>query len=130
MTDKTPIQRISSHSAFEQQMAYCRVVADGHYVHVSGTTGFDYQSMTISNDVAEQTEQCLLNIKNALDTAGATLADVVRVNYILPNREDFEQCWPILKRYLGENPPAATMIVAGLFDVRMKIEIEVTAVIG
>ena len=121
------IQRISSHSEFEKQMAYSRLVADGRYIHVSGTTGFNYTTMQISPDVAEQTEQCMLNISNALATVGATLADVVRVNYILPKRADFEACWPILQQHLGAHPPAATMIVAELFDPRMKIEIEVTA---
>ena len=83
--------------------------------------------MTISADVVEQAEQCMRNIGNALAEAGACLADVVRVRYILPRVEDFEPCWPVLRRYFGEIRPAATMIQAGLTDPRMKIEIEVTA---
>ena len=94
---------------------------------VSGTTGFDYESMTISDNVVAQAEQCLLNIEKALSDAGSGIADVVRVRYIVPRVEDFEACWPLLRRYFGEVRPAATMISAGLSDPRMKIEIEVTA---
>jgi enamine deaminase RidA (YjgF/YER057c/UK114 family) len=118
---------ISSGSPFEAQIGYSRAVADGDWVFVSGTTGYDYATMTISEDVAEQAEQCLKNISAALAQAGATLADVVRVTYMLPRREDFQACWPVLQRYFGEVRPAATMIQAGLLDPVMKIEIEVTA---
>jgi enamine deaminase RidA (YjgF/YER057c/UK114 family) len=101
-------------------------VVDGEWVFVAGTTGFDYQTMTISEDVVEQAEQCFRNIEKALEEAESGLADVVRVRYILPRVDDFEPCWPVLRRYLGEVRPAATMIAAGLADPRMKIEIEVT----
>ena len=121
---------ISSGSPFESQIGYSRAVVDGEWVFVSGTTGFDYATMTISDDVAQQAEQCLKNIQTALAAAGATLADVVRVSYILPNGEDFRACWPVLGKYFGEIRPAATAITAGLTDPRMKIEIEVTARIG
>lgn len=100
---------------------------DGEWVFVSGTTGFDYETMTISDDVVEQAEQCLLNIERALGSAGSVMSDIVRVRYILPRVEDFEPCWPVLRRYFGDVRPAATMIAAGLSDPRMKIEIEVTA---
>ena len=100
---------------------------DGDWVFVSGTTGFDYKSMTISEGLAEQTEQCLRNIEAALAEAKATLRDVVRVTYVLPNAAEFPQCWPILRKYFGEVRPAAMMISAGLADPRMRIEIEVTA---
>lgn len=96
-------------------------------VFVSGTTGFDYQKMTISDSVIEQVEQCMSNIQAALAEAGSRIEDVVRVRYILPRVEDFEPCWPVLKRYFGEVRPAATMISAALIDPRVKIEIEVTA---
>jgi enamine deaminase RidA (YjgF/YER057c/UK114 family) len=102
-------------------------VVDGDWIFVSGTTGFHYETMTISGNVVEQAEQCLRNIEAALGEAGAGLADVVRVRYILPRVEDFEPCWPVLRRYFGEARPAATMIAAGLIDPRVKIEIEVTA---
>jgi enamine deaminase RidA (YjgF/YER057c/UK114 family) len=102
-------------------------VVDGDWILVSGTTGFNYETMAISADVVEQAEQCLRNIETALGEAGAGFADVVRVRYILPRVEDFEPCWPVLRRYFGEARPAATMIAAGLIDPRVKIEIEVTA---
>ncbi|WP_375502607.1 RidA family protein [uncultured Nostoc sp.] len=120
-------QFISTGSIFEQEIAYSRAVVDGDWVFVSGTTGFDYSSMTISDDVVKQTEQCFKNINAALTEAGLVMQDIVRVRYILPIREDFEQSWPVIRRYLGDVRPAATMIVAGLSDPRMRIEIEVTA---
>jgi len=118
---------ISSGSTFEQEIGYSRAVVDGDWIFVSGTTGFDYRTMTIPDGVVEQTEQCLRNIASALAEAGATLHDVVRVRYILPEASDFAQCWPTLRRHFGEVRPAATMIAAGLADPRMRIEIEVTA---
>ena len=117
---------ISSGSSFEAGIGYSRAVVDGAWVFVSGTTGFDDATMAISNDVREQAEQALRNISAALTEAGSSFADVVRVRYILPDAADFEPCWPVLRRYLGEVRPAATMIAAGLSDPRMKIEIEVT----
>lgn len=118
---------ISSGSPFEAQIGYSRAVVQGEWVFVSGTTGFDYRTMQISPDVAEQARQCLANIAAALREAGATLADVVRVHYILPEPADFEACWPALREAFGEVRPAATMIGAKLLDPRMRIEIEVTA---
>jgi enamine deaminase RidA (YjgF/YER057c/UK114 family) len=118
---------ISSGSSFEQEVGYSRAVVDGEWVFVSGTTGFDYASMTIADSVVEQAEQCLRNIDSALREAQASFADVVRVIYILPNAADFPLCWPVLRRVFGESRPASTMISAGLADARMKIEIEVTA---
>jgi enamine deaminase RidA (YjgF/YER057c/UK114 family) len=118
---------ISSGSSFEEKIGYSRAVVAGDWVFVSGTTGFDYSSMSISEDLSEQTEQCLKNIEAALVQAEASLKDVVRVTYVLPNGDDFEQCWPVLRKYFGEIRPAAMMISAGLADPRMKIEIEVTA---
>ena len=118
---------ISSGSTFEAEIGYSRAVAQGDWVFVSGTTGFDYSSMTISDSLSEQTEQCLKNIDSALAKAGASMADVVRVTYVLPKSSDFEDCWPVLRKYFGSVRPAAMMISAGLADPRMKIEIEVTA---
>jgi enamine deaminase RidA (YjgF/YER057c/UK114 family) len=118
---------ISSGSSFEAQIGYSRAVVDGDWIFVSGTTGFDYATMTIADDVAEQAEQCLRNIEQALAEAGATFADVVRARYILPDPADFPACWPALRRAFGQTRPAATMIAAGLADPRMRIEIEVTA---
>ena len=118
---------ISQGSSFEQSIGYSRAVVDGNWVFVSGTTGFDYETMTISDDVAEQTRQCLKNIGWALKQAGAGFEDVVRTRYILPNADDFEACWPALREVFGDVRPSSTMFVAGLADPRMKIEIEVTA---
>ena len=122
---------ISSGSTFEQDMAYSRAVvtsdAGGDWIFVSGTTGFDYATMTIAEDIVSQTDQCLRNIEAALSEAHSSLRDVVRVTYVLPTASDFPQCWPVLRRYLGDVRPAAMMLSAGLFDPRMKIEIEVTA---
>ena len=120
-------RRISSGSTFEEQIGYSRAVVDGDWVFVSGTTGFDYTTMSISDSLPDQTEQCLKNIESALRQADSSLKDVVRVTYVLPNGADFEQCWPVLRTYFGEVRPAAMMISAGLADSRIKIEIEVTA---
>lgn len=120
-------QHILSGSTFEQEIGYARAVVDGEWVFVSGTTGYNYETMEIAEDVVVQAEQCLRNIAAALEQAGSSLDDVVRVRYILPQREDFAPCWPVLRRYLGKAQPAATMIVAGLLEPEMKIEIEVTA---
>jgi len=118
---------ISSGSPFEEEIGYSRAVVQGDWVFVSGTTGFDYSTMTIAEGIREQTEQCLKNIESALLQAGCTLEDIVRVNYVLPNGEEFRECWPVLRKYLGDVRPAATMICAKLMDPRMRIEIEVTA---
>jgi len=118
---------ISSGSTFEQEIGYSRAVIVGDWVFVSGTTGFDYATMSIAEGLLEQTEQCLKNIASALRQAGASLADVVRVTYVLPNGSEFPECWPVLRKYFGEVRPAAMMISAGLADPRMRIEIEVTA---
>ena len=122
---------ISSGSTFESEIGYSRAVVSpdpgGDWIFVSGTTGFDYAAMTISDDVVVQADQCLRNIAAALAQAGSSLADVVRVTYVLPDATDFPSCWPILRQYFGDVRPAAMMISAGLADQRMKIEIEVTA---
>ena len=122
-----PRRLISSGSTFEAEIGYSRAVVDGEWIFVSGTTGFDYRSMSISAELAEQTEQCLRNIEAALREAGASFADIVRVRYILPDAGRFQECWPVLRRWFGAVRPAATMIAAGLADPRMLIEIEVTA---
>jgi len=118
---------ISSGSPFEQEIGYSRAVVQGDWIFVSGTSGFDYATMTIAELVEEQAEQCLKNIEWALLQAGSSLRDVVRVTYVLPDGADFQKCWPVLRRYFGEVRPAAMMISARLLDPRMHIEIEVTA---
>ncbi|KAF5009812.1 hypothetical protein FDECE_3988 [Fusarium decemcellulare] len=120
-------QNISSGSAFEAQIGYSRAVVTGDWVFVSGTTGYDYQTGNISADVAEQADQTMTNIAAALGDAGTSVSDVVRVRYILPNREDFPKTWPVLQKWFGDVRPAATMVQSGLMREEMKIEIEVTA---
>ncbi|MDA3933188.1 MAG: RidA family protein [Gammaproteobacteria bacterium] len=123
-----PVKKfISSQSQYEEMASYSRAVVVGDEVLVSGTTGFDYRTMQIAETAADQTEQCFINIAAALQQAGCSLDDVVRVRYIVAERDDFEQCLPVIRRYMQSARPAATMLVAGLLDKRMKIEIEVTA---
>ena len=119
--------RISSGSKFEAKIGYVRAVVEDGWVFVAGTTGFDYETMTIADDIVAQCEQTFKNIENALHRAGAEMDQVVRVTYIVPNPDDWEKCWPVTSRWLGRAMPAATMISAGLQDPRMRIEIEVTA---
>ena len=121
-------RRISQGSTFETQIGYSRAVVDGRWVFVSGTTGFDYSTMTIAADVESQVTRTLANIDAALREAGSRADDVVRVKYLIPDAADFEACWPALRDYFAGALPAATMIVAELADPRMKIEIEVTAI--
>jgi enamine deaminase RidA (YjgF/YER057c/UK114 family) len=118
--------RISSGSSFEKLAGYSRLVVDGDWVFVSGTSGFDYTTMTVSDDAAEQTHQCFRNIANALAQASATLDDVVRVTYLMSDASLFEQLAPIFGQYMGKASPACTAMVVGMIDTRMKIEIEVT----
>jgi enamine deaminase RidA (YjgF/YER057c/UK114 family) len=125
-----PRRLISSRSSFEHDIGYSRAVAQGDWVFVSGTTGFDYSTMTLPDELLAQTAQCLRNIESALQQAGASLADVVRVTYMLPDAADFPACWPLLREAFGASRPAATMMAVGLADPRMKIEIEVTALKG
>jgi enamine deaminase RidA (YjgF/YER057c/UK114 family) len=118
---------ISTGSKWEQEVGYSRVVVDGDWAFVSGTTGYDYATMTISPDAGEQTRRALENIASALREAGFSMEDVVRTMYILPSAEDFPDCWPVLREYFGEIRPANTTFIAALVDPRMRIEIEVTA---
>ena len=120
-------QRISSGSKFEEEIGYSRAVVIGDDIWVSGTTGYDYATMTISPDVVEQARQTIRNLAVALAEAGASLADVVRVRYLLPVAADFASCWPVLRAAFDAIRPAATMMQVGLADPAMKIEIEVTA---
>lgn len=121
------LRRISSNSDFEKSAGYCRAVVDGDYIHVAGTTGFDYATMTIADDVTEQADRAFDTIVDVLARAGCSLADLVRVRYYLTDRADFEILAPVFKRRLGATPPAATAVVAELIDARIKIEIEATA---
>ncbi|UPY35152.1 RidA family protein [Sediminicoccus sp. KRV36] len=119
--------RISSGSRFEEEIGYSRAVVDGDDIFVSGTTGYDYTTMTIVDDVVAQADQTFRNIAEALAKADATLDDVVRVLFIVPRRGDWEPCYPVIKKYLGKARPASTLIHALLQNDAMRIEIEVTA---
>ena len=121
-------KNITSGSEFEAEIAYSRAVVCGDMAFVSGTTGFDYATMTISESLPEQTAKALDNIESALISSGFAFHDIVKVTYILPEPESFEACWPVLRARFGDIRPAATMISARLMDPRMKIEIEVVAV--
>lgn len=120
-------RRISSGSRFEEEIGYSRAVVDPPYVFVSGTTGYDYATMTIAGGVVEQAERCFANIAAALAEAGCTLDDVVRATFIVPRREDWEPCWPVVRRAFARARPASTLIHAGLQTDAMRIEVEVTA---
>jgi len=122
-----PRKRISSGSPFEKSIGYSRAVVDGDWVFISGTTGFDYEKMTISSDPAEQCRQIFHNLEKALGEADAGLADVVRARYYITDIQDWEKIVPVLGQHFGDIRPAATAIVCGLVDPRMKLEIEVTA---
>lgn len=122
-----PRRLISTGSPFEERIGYSRAVLCDGWVFVAGTTGYDYATMTMPPDVAQQCANALATIETALKEAGAGLGDVVRVRYILPDRDDWPACWPVVSAAFALARPAATMIVAGLQEPEMKIEIEVTA---
>lgn len=124
------MRRIFTKSTFEQQIGYARAVIDDHYVHVSGTTGYDYSKMEIAADPASQAQQCIHNVESVLTDAGVPMSAVVRVHYIAASRADFEACWEVFRSAFGDHPPAATMWVAQLYDPAMKIEVEVTAALA
>jgi enamine deaminase RidA (YjgF/YER057c/UK114 family) len=121
------VKHISSGSAFEDTIGYSRAVIDDNYIFVSGTTGYNYETMSISDDIAEQADQCFRNIEKALHQAGSSLDHVVRVRYILATTENIDSCWPVFKKYLDKARPAATLFIGQLLDDKMKLEIEVTA---
>lgn len=121
------VVRISSGSPYEEKVGYSRaIVADG-WVFVAGTTGVDQSTGELVEGVVAQCAKALEIIEKALTEAGSSLNDVVRVTYYLPDRSDFEPCWPLLRQAFGQARPAATMVQAELIDPEMKIEIEVTA---
>ncbi len=121
-------QLISSGSIFEKEVSFSRAVVIGNMVFVSGCTGYDYKTMQISDDVAQQTEQTFQNIIWALEQAGSSLKDVVRVQYLVPNPDDFKKCWPVIKKYFGKILPVCTASCPQLISKTIKIEIEVTAI--
>jgi enamine deaminase RidA (YjgF/YER057c/UK114 family) len=121
------VKLISTGSPFEKIMGYSRAVVKGPWCFVSGVTGYDYETMTIPDDVAEQTKNCFTTIKWALEQGGFEMADIVRVQYTVTDVAFVDQITPVLGARLGEIRPAATMVIAGLIKPEMKVEIEVTA---
>ena len=121
------VKHISTGSPFEEKIGYSRaVVADG-WVFVSGTTGYDYATMAMPDTIEDQCRNTLDTIARALEEAGASLDDVVRVRYIVPDPAEWPRCWPITSAAFAHARPAATLIDAALQEPAMKIEIEVTA---
>lgn len=120
-------QLISSGSSFEEQIGYSRAVVEAGWVFVAGTTGYDYSTNRLPESVVAQCRNALATIDAALAAVGASLDDVVRVRYIVSDRENWPDCWPIVREAFAKSRPAATMIEAGLQEGAMKIEIEVTA---
>ena len=120
------IKRISSGGEYEDKVGYCRAVVANGFVFVAGTCA---QGDNIPEDIVGQCASALEAIGKALAEAGAGFADIVRVNYYLPDMAEFEQCWPLLKQAFGENPPAATVTECNLITPQDRIEIEVTAVL-
>ena len=119
---------ISSGSTFEKAWGYSRAVVQGDWIFVSGTTGFDYATMTIADDPVAQTRQAFRNIEVALANAGgAPLSSIVRCQYYVPRADDWNVIAPVLGEILGDIRPAATALVCDLVDARMRIEVEVTA---
>lgn len=118
---------ITSGAKSEEQMGFSRAVMDGGWIFVSGTGGYDYSTQSIAEDAADQTEQAMKNIDAALKQGESSLSDVVRVTCIVANVDDANRCWTVVRKYLGEVRPAATLFAAALADPRMKVEIEVTA---
>jgi enamine deaminase RidA (YjgF/YER057c/UK114 family) len=125
------LSRISSGSSFEAVAGYSRAVVIETYgcaeVLISGVTGFNYATMTIEDDAAAQTRQCFATIQGVLKQAGGDLNHIVRVRYLLTAPEQFMELAPVFGEFLGTVRPAATALVCGLVDPRMKLEIEVDA---
>jgi enamine deaminase RidA (YjgF/YER057c/UK114 family) len=121
------MQRISTGSPFERVMGYSRAVVKGPWCFVSGVTGYDYATMTMPDDVADQARNCFRTIAWALDQGGFAMTDIVRVQYTVTDAALVDALVPVLGEFLGGIRPAATMVIAGLIKPEMKVEIEVTA---
>ena len=121
------IKRISTESPFEKEAGYSRALVKGNWCFVSGTTGYDYEKMTMPDSVEEQTQNALIAIDKILAEAGFKCEDIVRVQYTITDAAYADSIFPTLSAYFKDNRPAATMVVAGLIKEEMKIEIEATA---
>lgn len=123
-------RRVSTGSPFERDFAYSRAVVAGDWCFVAGTTGYDYVSMTMPERAADQARNALATIARALDEAGFSLRDVVRVRSYVTDSRYRHEIAPALREAFAEAPPAGTLVVAGLVEPEMKVEIEVTALRG
>lgn len=123
-------QKLSTGSPFEAQFAYSRPVVKGDWCFVAGITGYDYVTMTVPDAASDQAEQCFQTLANVLGEAGFEMADIVRMQYTVPSRDYVAALAPVLQRWLAGVCPAATMVIAGLIDQAMKVEIEATAFRG
>jgi enamine deaminase RidA (YjgF/YER057c/UK114 family) len=124
------VRRISSGSPFEAKIGYSRAVVDGDIIYVSGTTGYDYKTMKMPEDATTQARNALDTITDALEEAGSSIKDVVRVRYYITEMAHYDALVAVAGEVFGDIRPAATMLVCGLTTPEMKLEIEVTARIG
>ena len=124
------MKRISTGSPFEATMGYSRAVVKGGWCFVSGVTGYDYAKMQIPGDIAAQAQNCFATISRVLAEAGFALDDIVRVQYTVTDAALIDALIPVLGAHLGDIRPAATMVIAGLIQPEMLVEIEVTAFKG
>jgi len=120
-------ERYNRGSEFEKLLGYSRVVVDGDWVFVSGCSGFDYDTMEIADNITDQAEQTFANIHWALEQAGATFDDVVRIRIIVASMSDYPAAATVIGKHCADVRPANTTWIAALPDPRIKIEIEVTA---
>lgn len=124
------VQRVSTGSPFEATFGYSRAVRHEDTVYVSGTTGYDYATMTMPDDVGQQAANALATIDKALVEAGASIKDTVRVVYYVGDRADIDAVVRAVGPVFSEIRPAASMLIVQMIEPGMKIEIEVTARIG
>ena len=124
------VQRVSTGSPFEATFGYSRAVRHADTVYVSGTTGYDYATMTMPDDVGQQAANALATIDNALREAGSSIQDTVRVVYYVGDRNDVDAVVKAVGPVFGDIRPAASMLIVQMIEAGMKIEIEVTARIG
>lgn len=121
------LKHISSGSSFEEKLGYSRAIITGDWAFVSGVTGYNYKSMDMPNNIAQQATNCFETIQSSLKEGGFSLSDTVRVQYTLTNSDLVDEIAPILKKYMGSIRPAATMVIANFIKPEMLVEIEITA---
>lgn len=124
------MKRISTGSPFEKTLGYSRAIVKGDWCFVSGVTGYDYSTMTMPENVADQARNCFATIFKVLEEGGFTPEDIVRVQYTLTDAALMAEVTPALGAAMGEVRPAATIVIAGLIKPEMLIEVEVTAFKG